>query len=259
MNRLLLPLLLLLLSIASVPAHAGHEVEVLETYPPGRHVTLGPGEKLYLRIAWSTDTMTWIHARPYLGGREVQAWTSPSPRYDQGSGETAAWFSFTGKHDRADEIRLFVGNSKRRLGAAYEVSVESVASATARPPAPAWVAALESRVVDATGGPQPEPSASDMRWFNGFMLAVAGLAVFGLVAPIWCFRRWRGRWRIAAAIPMVGMGLFVAFLLLTAAFDPGSLNLLPFVVLMAAVPGSLAIVLLFLARKLTGADRKEDT
>lgn len=254
MKRLLLPLLLLLTAIG-VPAHAEHKVEVLDTYPPGGNVTLGPGEKFYVRIAWSTDSMTRIHARPYLEGKEVRAWTSPSPRYDQGSGETAAWFSFTGKRDRVDEIRLFVGNSKARLGAVHKVSVESSASATARPPAPAWVAELESRVVEATGGPQEPPTASEMRGFTGFMLVVAGLAVFGLVAPIWGFKRWHGRWRIAAAIPMVGMGLFVAFLLLTAVFDPGSLGLLPFVVLMAAVPSSLFMAILFIARRLTGAHR----
>src|SRR3546814_6779110 len=90
-----------------------------------------------------------------------------------------------------------------------------------------------------------------------FMATVFGLALFGLVAPIWCFRRWRGGWRIAAAIPMVGMVLFVAFLLLTAVFNPDSLGLLPLVVLMAAVPCSVAIVVLFVARKLTGADRRE--
>src|SRR3546814_3000121 len=84
---------------------------------------------------------------------------------------------------------------------------------------------------------------------NAFMVVVFGLALFGLVAPIWCFRRWRGGWRIAAAIPMVGMVLFVAFLLLTAVFNPDSLGLLPFVVLMAAVPCSFAIVVLFVAGK----------
>src|SRR3546814_15021715 len=89
------------------------------------------------------------------------------------------------------------------------------------------------------------------------MATVFGLALFGLVAPIWCFRRWRGGWRIAAAIPMVGMVLFVAFLLLTAVFNPDSLGLLPLVVLMAAVPCSVDIVVLFVARKLTGAARRE--
>src|SRR3546814_19303667 len=81
---------------------------------------------------------------------------------------------------------------------------------------------------------------------NAFMVVVFGLALFGLVAPIWCFRRWRGGWRIAAAIPMVVMALFVAFLLLTAVFNPASLGRLTFVVMMAALPCSFAIVVLFL-------------
>jgi len=56
---------------------------------------------------------------------------------------------------------------------------------------------------------------------------------------------------------ILGMGLFVAFLLPTAVFNPGSLGLLPFVVLMAAVPCSIAIVVPFMARGSAGADRGE--
>ncbi len=252
----LLALLLLLATVS--PVCAGHAVEVLETYPPGRDVTLGPGEKFYVRIAWSTDSMTRIFLRPYRDGDEVRVLNSPSPRYDRGSGETVAWFSFTDADDSVDELRLFVGNSKHRLGATHAVAVRSGAAA-ARPPAPAWVAELETAVVEATGGPPEPPSDPDERWFKRFMLTVAGLALFGLLAPVWGVLRWRGRWRIAAAVPMVGMGLFVVFLLLTALFDPGSLGLLPLVVLLAAVPSSLFMVVLFLARWLTGANRKGAT
>ena len=255
MKRLMLPLLLLL-SAVSAPAHAAHVVEVLETYPSGQYVTLGPGEKFYVRIAYSTDSMTRIFARPYRDGKEVGAINSPSPRYE-GSGETVAWFSFPDTDDKADEIRLFVGNSNLKSGAVYKVFVEGGARTAA--PAPAWVGALESRVVEATGGPQSMPTVSEERWFTGFMLVVAGLAVFGLVAPIWCFLRWHGRWKIAAAVPMAGMGLFAVFLLLAATFDPGSLNLLPFVVLMAAVPSSLFLAILFLARALTRTNRRAAT
>lgn len=256
MNRLL-PLLLLLLP-AIAPAQTDHRVEVLETYPPGRHVTLGPGEKFHVRVAWSTSSMTRIFLRPYRDGKEVRALNSPSPRYDRGSGETVVWFSFTDADDSVDEVRLFVGNSRHRVAATHAVSVRSGA-ATARPPAPAWVAELESGVIEATGGPHEPPTAVDQRWFKRFMLTVAGLALFGLVAPVWGFVRWRGRWKIAAAVPMVGMGLFVVFLLLTALFDPGSLGLLPLVVLMAAVPSSLFMVVLFLARWFTGANSKVTT
>ena len=258
MNRLAtLPMLLLLLP-AAAPAQTDHRVEVLETYPPGPQVVLGPGEKFHVRVAWSTSSMTRIFLRPYRDGREVRALNSPSPRYDRGSGETAVWFSFAGPDDSVDEIRLFVGNSGHRLGARHAVDVRSGA-VVARPPAPAWVAELESSVLEATGGPSAPPTNPDERWFNAFLPAVAGLALFGLAAPVWGVVRWRGRWRIAAAVPMAGMGLFAAFLLLTALFDPGSLGLLPLVVLLAAVPSSLFMVVLFLARRFTGADTKVTT
>src|SRR5690606_4430176 len=175
----LLALLLLLLLVAVSPACAGHVVEVLETYPPGRDVTLGPGEKFYVRVAWSTDSMTRIFLRPYRDGDEVRALNSPSPRYDRGSGETVAWFSFTDADDSVDEIRLFVGNSKHGLVAARAGTVRSGA-VTTRPSAPAWVAELETAVVEATGGPHEPPSDADQRWFKRFMLTVAGLALFGL-------------------------------------------------------------------------------
>jgi hypothetical protein len=254
MMRLLPPLLLLVLFAPGALARGEHKVEVLDTYPAGRDVTLGPGEKFHVRIGYSTDSQTRIFVRPYLDGREVRADTSPSPAY-RGSGETAAWFSLPDTGDRVDEIRIFVGNSKRRLGASYEVSIASGAATAAPAPAPDWVAELENRVVEATGGPQPEPTTAEKRWFTGFMLGVSGLALFGLVAPAWGFLRWRGRWRIAAAIPMVGMGLFAVFLLLVAVFDPDSLGLLPLVVLLGAVPSSLFMAILFIARRFAGAHR----
>lgn len=246
------------LAILATTAHARHEVEVLETYPPGDRVELGPGQEFHLRIAYSTDPFARIFARPYLDGRRVYANTSPSPAY-RGKGETTAWFSFTDADDSADEIRIFVGNSSglKKPALVYQVSIVGSDTAGAAPPAPVWVATLKDSVEAATGGPQQPMTRGDKVGLNAFMIAVFGLALFGLVAPIWCFRRWQGGWRIAAAIPMVGMGLFVAFLLLTAVFNPGSLGLLPFVVLMAAVPCSIAIVVLFLVRKFTGADRRE--
>ncbi|MFC3714768.1 hypothetical protein ACFONC_01170 [Luteimonas soli] len=245
------------LAILSMVAH-GHEVEVLETYPPGDRVELGPGQEFHLRIAYSTDPVARIFVRPYLDGREIFSDGSPSPAY-RGEGETSAWFSFKGIGDSADEVRVFIGNSSglKKPALVYPVSIASVPAADAPPPAPAWVATLKDGVVAATGGPQQPMTQGDKIGMSVFMVVVFGLALFGLVAPAWCFRRWHGGWRIAAAIPMVGMGLFVVFLLLTAVFDPGSLGLLPFVVLMGAVPCSVAIIVLFLVRKFTGADRRE--
>lgn len=257
MTRILQTLLPLLVLLAALPvtAHAGHQVEVLETYPPGDRVELAPGQEFHLRLAYTADPFARIFARPYLHGREVSANASPSPAY-RGTGETTVWFSFVDADARADEVRIFVGNSSglKRPALVRRVSIVGSANAGALPPAPAWVATLKGNVEVATGGPQQPLIKSDRTGLRMFMAVMFGIGVFGLVAPAWCFRRWRGRWRIAAAVPMVAMFLFVAFLLLTAVFAPDSLGLFPFVVLMVAVPCSLAIVAMFVARKLTGAD-----
>src|SRR3546814_13380533 len=99
--RKILWVLLPWLAIVSTAAH-GHEVEVLETYPPGDRVELGPGQEFHLRVAYTADPIARIFARPYLDGREVRANNSPSPGY-RGSGETTVWFSFAAVDDRADE------------------------------------------------------------------------------------------------------------------------------------------------------------
>lgn len=248
------------LALVSMAAQAGHQVDVLATFPPGEDVVLGPQQAFHLRIGYATDSITRIHARPYFKGREVDALNSPSPGY-RGSGETAAWFTLADADDEVDEVRIFTGNSgrvtRRPPALIHRVAIRSTRGPVAERTVPAWVASLEESVIAQTGGPPQPESAGEIVGVNAFLLVVFASAVFGFVAPVWCFRRWRGRWRIAAAIPMVGMALFVAFLLVAALFDSGSLNLLPFVVLMAALPSSLFIVLLFLARKWSGAARAE--
>src|SRR3546814_2136027 len=111
-------------AILATVAHAGHKVEVLETYPPGDRVELGPGQEFHLRLAYSTDPVARIFARPYLDGRQVHANTSPSPAY-RGKGETTAWFSFADVDDSADEVRIFVGNNSglKKPMLVYRVSI----------------------------------------------------------------------------------------------------------------------------------------
>src|SRR3546814_5768246 len=179
----------------------------------------------------------------------ISDWSSDVCSSDlyRGKGETTAWFSFADVDDSADEVRIFVGNNSglKKPMLVYRVSIVGSGTAGAAPPAPAWVATLKASVVAATGGPQQPMTQADKVGMNAFMVVVFGLALFGLVAPIWCFRRWRGGWRIAAAIPRVGMVRFVAFLLLTPGFIPDSLDLLPCVVLMVEVPCRCAPCVLF--------------
>src|SRR3546814_775684 len=154
--RKILWVLLPWLAIVSTAAH-GHEVEVLETYPPGDRVELGPGQEFHLRVAYTADPIARIFARPYLDGREVRANNSPSPGY-RGSGETTVWFSFADVDDRADEIHVFIGNNSglKKPALVHRVSVAGSTTAGAAPPAQAWVATLQERGVGAPAGGSPQ-------------------------------------------------------------------------------------------------------
>ncbi len=243
----------------ALPALAAHQVEVLATHPPGERVVVGPAQKFHLRVGYSTDSMTRIFARPYFNGREVAALNSPSPTY-RGDGETALWFTLSEADARVDEIRLYTGNrsgmTRRPAALVHRVDLTAGTSASTTGTAPDWVARLEAQVTAATGGPQEPLTDADGGDLRGFLLAVAALTLFAVLAPIRCVRRWRGAWRIAAAVPLLGMGLFIGALLLAVVFDPGSLGLWPLALGLAASLASLAIVLLWLARWLSGAARE---
>ena len=242
------------LALVSMAAQSGHQVEVLDTWPAGEAVTVGPGEPFHLRIAWSTDSMTRIFARPYYRGKEVPALNSPSPSY-RGSGETSVWFTLSKRNGQVDEVRLFTGNggkvTRRPPTLTHRVSISGSTTALSATPAPEWVARLQADVESATGGPQEPTGSADDAWMRGFMLLVLALTLCGFLLPIWCVWRWRGRWRIAAAIPLLGMGLLVLMLLSAAVFAPGSLGLFPLTLLLAAICSSLVTMLLVVARWLS--------
>src|SRR3546814_9751949 len=65
-------------AILATVAHAGHKVEVLETYPPGDRIEIGPGQEFHLRLAYSTDPVARLFARPYLDGRPVHRTEAPT-------------------------------------------------------------------------------------------------------------------------------------------------------------------------------------
>src|SRR3546814_17389073 len=109
--RKILCVLLPWLAIVSTAAH-GHEAEVLETYPPGDRVELGPGQEFHLRVAYTADPIARIFARPYLYGREVRANNSPSPGHP-GSGHTTIWASFAAGEDGGDDNPVVLGKNKQ--------------------------------------------------------------------------------------------------------------------------------------------------
>lgn len=238
--------------------HAAMTVELLETFPPGPEVTLGENQAFYLRLAYNTDAPRRIWARPYFEGREVQAFSNPSPRYEQGSGEALAWFSFTRAGPQVDEIRISAGNSNPRVVASHRLRI-IVGNAPPPTTEPEWIARLRSHSGMAGFDPQAlaaeADSAGDSVLLGGFMLAMLLVGLLGLIAPVWALWRWRGGWRIAAAIPAALMAFVVLRIVVGVAFNPKSHNLWPFEILMSGGLASLLVLALWLARKLSGAGR----
>lgn len=98
-------------------------------------------------------------------------------------------------------------------------------------------------------------NAMDILLFAGLMIALPSAPFLGFLAPILAYRRWRGGWRIAAAVPGIMMAFVVLRIAVGVAIDPTSHNLWPFETLMAATVSICAIAVLAVLRKLGGAER----
>ncbi|HEX7062275.1 MAG TPA: hypothetical protein VF200_09900 [Woeseiaceae bacterium] len=255
-------ILIAVTGMAGLPSrvHAETTARVLAMHPAGESVTLALNQTFYVRIAYTTDAPVRIWARPYYQGVEVRAGSNPSRVYT-GSGEALGWFFLMEPGQRVDEIRISVGDGSRsgtRVTATRPVHIASGNARATSAAEPEWVAALKKenerlqREERAKQASTP-PSAGEMLFMSGFMLTVAALGIVGILAPVWALRRWRGGWRVAAAVPAAMMTFVVLRIVLGTALDPTSHNLWPFEILQVGVLSLAVIGVLLAARKLTGA------
>ena len=89
-----------------------------------------------------------------------------------------------------------------------------------------------------------------------FMIGVLVLGACGFVLPVRALRRWRGGWRIAAAVPAALMSLVVLRLISGVTRDPTSHNLWPFEILMVGLFSVVVMVVLTLLRKAVGTSAR---
>lgn len=256
-------LLALSFALATVSAaDAAFTVRVLDTWPAGDRVELASNRNFHFRLAYTSDEPVGIWIAAYFRGKQVRAGTSPSPRYS-GSGETIAWFFLSEPGVEVDEIRIRAGNggvNTTPVVATHRVHVVSGGSASGGDTPPPWVTELRERSrAAASEQAQAETDAPtnfmDMLLFAGLMVALPCVPILGFLAPILAYRRWRGGWRIAAAVPGIMMAFVVLRIAVGVAIDPTSHNLWPFETLMAGAVSVGAIVMLVVLRKLTGAQR----
>lgn len=241
-------------------ARAAATVEVLETFPPGADVVLAKNQNYYLRLRYRTNAPVRIWARPYFQGRPADAGSNPSPRYE-GSGEALGWFFLMQPGTQVDEIRITAGDGGVRTTpqvASLRVRV-AAGSGAASVPEPAWIARLQAQADEAARQQQASsgdaPGAGGTLLLGGFMLAMLAVGVLAFAAPAWGLWRWRGGWRIAAAVPAAAMAFVVLRIMVGTAVDPTSHNLWPFEVLQAGVLALVAMLGLWIARRFSGASR----
>jgi len=259
----LLAVVLLLVSAGGLPmagtARATTSVRVVETWPAGSDVTLGRNQNFYLRLAYDSDTPVQIWARPYFRGKPVNAGSNPSQTY-RGSGETYGWFFFMQPGDEVDEVRIRVGDGSAAgtaVVARWRGHVVAGGGADSGGASPAWIAVNNARVEASQRQAYDKrmstpPSTGEIALFNGFMLVMLALGLVGLGGPAWALWRWRGGWRIAAAVPAAALLFVVLRIMVDGARDPTSHNLWPFEILQVAALSVVVMVVLLVARRLAG-------
>jgi hypothetical protein len=243
-------------------AHAEVTVEVRATDPPRETVTLGRNQNFYLRLAYTTDRPISIWVQPYFRGQKVRAGTNPSGTYS-GTGEALGWFFLMQPGDEVDEVRIRAGDGSyggTHPVASYPVSIVAGSRPAATRTEAVWVVEMRQRVAEEQQAAYEKrmntpTSAGETVLFTGFMLVVLGVALFGFTAPVWGFRRWRGGWRIAAAVPAVMMAFVALRIVIGVAWNPTSHNLWPFEILYVGALSSAIMVVLLLIRKFAGVGR----
>jgi len=244
-------------------AHATTTVQIVSTDPPGEAVTLGSNQTFHLHLRYQTDQPVQIWARPYFRGKAVHAGSNPSRVYPAGSGEAIGWFFLFKPGTEVDEVRIAAGDGSLKgtpVVATYPLKVTGGDQPIGAQSTPDWVARLKAldaaaQKADYERRMNAPVSAGDKMLFSGFMLGMLVVGVLGFVAPACGLWRWRGGWRIAAAVPAVLMGFVVLRIVHGTLFDPTSHNLWPFEILLAGALSLVIMIVVVGVRKFTGANR----
>lgn len=235
------------LAVLACSAHGEVQVRVIAT-DPAPETALGRDEAFYVRIAFTADTPVNIWARPYFNGKPVLQIKSNAASRRSGSGETLGWFSLDAR-DEVDEIRIIVGSGnpwREWSAASYPVRLAGTGAPAVPRQQPAWIAELRQQEQQIHRQElekrhnEPAPAAAVL-WASGFMLAVLGLLAGGFAWPAWALWKWRGGWRLTAAVPALMMTFVVLRIVIDVARDPTSHNLWPLEIIMFGT-GSLAIM-----------------
>lgn len=245
---------------AATGLFAATTVSVVSTYPSGNIVHLGKNQNFYLHLQYHSEQPIKIWAHPYLQGKPANAGSNPSRIYPAGSGEALGWFFLFQPDTQVDEVRITAGDGSLEgtsVVATYPVQITGSNQPATQQNKPDWVTRLKSLDAVAQRANYEKQrnmpiSSSDRIMLGGFMLMMLAIGFLGIISPLWGLLRWRGGWRVAACVPAALMTFVILRLFIDLAADPTSHNLWPFEILITGALSVTIMVILMVARKVTG-------
>lgn len=234
--------------LVSAPARADVHVKVTET-APASPATLGHWEQFYLRIAYEADRPIRIRAEGYAGDKPLASMNSGSPRYEAGKGEAMFWIAYT-RPARVDRIVVTAEDDKTgkpvaQVDGSVDLTWTGQPVVNARPK-PDWVTRLQADRDRRHSAEMKEYAERPTPWWTTLLVYAAVWSVpFYFIAQIVMLARWRGGWRIAAAVPAVPMLFVVGHAIF--AFAAGS-NIFPIVLIFTSPPALVYLGIVFALR-----------
>lgn len=239
--------LFLTVAIAAAPAHA-RSIEVTATDPPtGEPIALG--QPLFVRLRYTSDVPLRFQARGMRDGQEYVrgARMNPAPVYPAGTGDALVWLEFP-EAVTLDALGIKVFDQRWRPldTLVHPVRFEwRTGLARDRSDRADWVTSLNAAQQQSTARTPSQDSGGGSLW--SLIFRAAGWSIPGyFVAQVWLGRRWRGRWRTAALLPLVATIPILIYTLL--ALARGS-NLWPLVMLFTLPFAFLYLVGLVIAKR----------
>jgi hypothetical protein len=251
--------LVMLLALAAGAAHADVRARVAATDPPAE-ATLGRDQPFYVRIQFDADEPVGLWTHAYFGGKRIEkGWKSNASAKWSGSGYALGWISFD-KPVEVDEIRIVAGGGKPYREwqvSAYPVNLRWGSGPVADATAP-WVPELKRATAAAweaerKAAAAKPPTAGDLALGLLIPPVLVTLVLACIGAPVWALWRWRGAWRLAAAVPVAVIAFVVGRIVVDTSRDPTSHNLWPLEIIMFGAAGAGLILVLALVRRFTGA------
>lgn len=251
---------LLCVALLAGVVQADVRVRIAATDPPAE-ATLGRDQAFYVRIQFDVDETVGLWTRAYFRGKQLGGWNSNASAKWSGSGYALGWISFA-QPVEVDEIRIVAGGGKpyvEREVATYPVKLRWGEGAATGARAP-WVSELQQATAAAweaerSADAARPASAGDIALTLLIPPALVALVLACVGAPVWALWKWRGGWRLAAALPFAVMAFVVVRIIVDTARNPKSHNLWPLEIVYSGAAGLGLIILLALARHFTGAGR----